>query len=68
MICERFAKEGCNVAVNYLSSENKAKEVAANIEKYNVKATIIQGVCLHFVGILLADIGRMPVLLQIMPG
>jgi len=43
MICERFAKEGCNVAVNYLSSENKAKEVAANIEKYNVKATIIQG-------------------------
>lgn len=45
MICERFASEGCNVAVNYLSSEDKAMEVAAEIEKkYWVKAIIIQGV------------------------
>jgi NAD(P)-dependent dehydrogenase (short-subunit alcohol dehydrogenase family) len=44
MICERFASEGCNVAVNYLSSEDRAKEVAANVEKHSVKAIVIQGV------------------------
>ncbi len=52
MICERFAKEGCNVAVNYLSSEDRAKEVAANVEKHNVKATIIQGVSSFCTGVL----------------
>ena len=44
MICERFAAEGCNVAINYLSSEDRAKEVAAKAEKHSVKAVIIQGV------------------------
>jgi NAD(P)-dependent dehydrogenase (short-subunit alcohol dehydrogenase family) len=44
MICERFASEGCNVAVNYLSSEDKAKEVASKVEKHSVKAIVIQGV------------------------
>jgi NAD(P)-dependent dehydrogenase (short-subunit alcohol dehydrogenase family) len=44
MICERFASEGCNIAINYLSSEDKAKEVASNVEKHSVKAIVIQGV------------------------
>jgi NAD(P)-dependent dehydrogenase (short-subunit alcohol dehydrogenase family) len=44
MICERFASAGCNVAVNYLSSEDSAKEVAAKVEKHSVKAIVIQGV------------------------
>jgi len=43
LICERFAAEGCNVAVNYVASEDKAKEVAANVEKCKVKAVVIQG-------------------------
>jgi NAD(P)-dependent dehydrogenase (short-subunit alcohol dehydrogenase family) len=45
MICERFASEGCNIAVNYLSSEDSAKEVAAKVEKHSVKAIVVQGVC-----------------------
>ena len=44
LICERFAAEGCNIAVNYLSSEDKAKEVAAKVEKHSVKSVVIQGV------------------------
>ena len=44
LICERFAAEGCNIAINYLSSEDKAKEVAAKVEKHSVKSVIIQGV------------------------
>jgi hypothetical protein len=44
LICERFAAEGCNIAVNYLSSEDKAQEVAAKVEKHSVKSVVIQGV------------------------
>ena len=44
LICERFAAEGCNIAVNYLSSEDRAKEVAAKVEKHSVKSVVIQGV------------------------
>ena len=44
LICERFAAEGCNIAINYLSSEDKAKEVAAKVEKHSVKSVVIQGV------------------------
>jgi len=43
LICERFAAEGCNIAINYLSSEDKAKEVAAKVEKHSVKSVVIQG-------------------------
>jgi hypothetical protein len=45
MICERFASEGCNIAVNYVSSEDSAKDVAAKVEKHSVKAIVVQGVC-----------------------
>lgn len=45
MICERFASEGCNIAINYLSSEDSAKDVAAKVEKHSVKAIVVQGVC-----------------------
>jgi len=42
LICERFAAEGCNVAVNYVSSEDNAKEVAARVEKHSVKSIVIK--------------------------
>ena len=32
------------MAINYLSSEDKAKEVAVKVEKHSVKAILIQGV------------------------
>lgn len=47
LIYERFASEGCNVAINYLSSADGAKEVAARVEKHSVKAMVIQGVRPH---------------------
>jgi NAD(P)-dependent dehydrogenase (short-subunit alcohol dehydrogenase family) len=43
-ICERLVSEGCNIAVNYLLSEDIAKEVATKVEKHSVKALVIQGV------------------------
>ncbi|RDW61057.1 short-chain dehydrogenase protein [Coleophoma cylindrospora] len=44
LICLKFASEGCNVAINYVSSADRAKGIAEKIEKdYGVKAVIIQG-------------------------
>jgi len=45
LICEKFAAEGCNVAVNYNASKDKAIEVAKKIQiGYRIKAFIIYGV------------------------
>ncbi|QSZ31688.1 hypothetical protein DSL72_001255 [Monilinia vaccinii-corymbosi] len=45
-ICLKFAAEGCNVAINYVSSEAKAKELKGRIEgEFGMKA-----ICLRAVG------------------
>jgi NAD(P)-dependent dehydrogenase (short-subunit alcohol dehydrogenase family) len=45
LICEKFAAEGCNIAVNYNASKERAEDVAKKIEKeYKVKAIVIGGV------------------------
>lgn len=45
LLCERFAAEGCNIVVNYVSNESAAKELTEKLEKeYSVKSCIIQGV------------------------
>lgn len=44
LICEKFAAEGSNVAINYHSDAGAAKEVAKNVEAHGVKAIIIQAV------------------------
>jgi len=45
LICEKFAAEGCNIAVNYNSSKERAEDVAKKIEnEYKVKAIVIGGV------------------------
>ena len=45
VVAEKFAAEGTNVAINYVSNVERAKETAAKVEKdYGVKAIIIQGV------------------------
>ncbi|KAL8706403.1 MAG: hypothetical protein Q9201_000549 [Fulgogasparrea decipioides] len=42
---KKFAAEGCNVAINYNASEDRAKQVAEKIKKtYNAKAIIVKGV------------------------
>ncbi len=42
-IAIRFAAEGANVAINYVSNESAAREVAAEVEKRGCQAGIYQG-------------------------
>lgn len=45
LIAEKFAAEGANVVVNYVSSKERATEVAEKIKTdYGVKAHVIQAV------------------------
>jgi hypothetical protein len=45
LVCWKFAEEGCNVAINYNSSADRAATVAKKIEQdYGMKAITIQGV------------------------
>ncbi|KAL5048793.1 hypothetical protein BDW71DRAFT_9352 [Aspergillus fruticulosus] len=44
VVAQKFAAEGCNVAVNYFSSKEAAENVASQIRtQYNVKVILIQG-------------------------
>ncbi|TVY87217.1 Glucose 1-dehydrogenase, partial [Lachnellula willkommii] len=43
LICLKFAAEGCNVAVNYNTSEDRAKEVAGKVEGFGGKAVLVKG-------------------------
>ena len=45
VVAQKFAAEGCNVAINYVSSKDAAENLASDLQsQYNVKAIIIQGV------------------------
>lgn len=45
-MAEKFAVEGCNLAINYLFSQEKAAELAKELaEKHSITAVTIQGVC-----------------------
>ncbi|APA12398.1 hypothetical protein sscle_09g071680 [Sclerotinia sclerotiorum 1980 UF-70] len=44
VICLKFAAEGCNVAINYVSSEDKARELKKRIEEeWGVKVVCLKG-------------------------
>ncbi|KAK2749631.1 hypothetical protein FQN57_005853 [Myotisia sp. PD_48] len=44
LVAEKFAAEGSNVAINYVSSGDRAKEVSEKIEAtYKVKTVVLQG-------------------------
>lgn len=44
-MAEKFAVEGCNLAINYLFSQEKAEELAAELaKKHSITAVTIQGV------------------------
>ena len=46
-MAEKFAAEGCNVAINYVENLDRAKQTAQKIKKeYKTKTVIVQGVCL----------------------
>ncbi|KIW91377.1 uncharacterized protein Z519_08273 [Cladophialophora bantiana CBS 173.52] len=42
LICEKFAAEGSNIVVNYVSSKDRADQVAEKCEGLGVKAVVIQ--------------------------
>lgn len=42
LVCEKFAAEGANVAINYASSKERAEELAKKVESHGVKAVCIQ--------------------------
>lgn len=49
LVAHKFAAEGSNIAINYVSNKEAADRVAAEIaSKYNVKTIVVQGVCLSF--------------------
>lgn len=44
-MAQKFAAEGCNVAINYAAREAPARELAERIEgSFGVKTLVIQGV------------------------
>ena len=47
LIAEKFAEEGCNVAINYNASKDSAEMVAERVGKqHGVKTAVIQAVLL----------------------
>ena len=45
IIADKFAAEGCRLAINYNASQDRAEQVAEKIEReYKTKAILIQGV------------------------
>lgn len=44
-MAQKYAAEGCNVAINYLSSKDVAEELASSLRtQYGVNAVTVQGV------------------------
>lgn len=44
-MAQKFAGEGSNVAINYVSSKDAAEKLASDLQsQYKVKAIIVQGV------------------------
>lgn len=45
MIAEKFAGEGCNVAINYMASKDAAQQLAERLGKqHGIKTALLQGV------------------------
>jgi len=46
VVAQKFAAEGCNIAINYVGNHDRAKQTAQKLEKeYGTKMVVIQGVC-----------------------
>lgn len=47
-MAQKFAAEGSNIAINYMSNKQSADNTASEIaSKYNVKTIVVQGVRFH---------------------
>jgi hypothetical protein len=46
-VAQKFASEGSNLAINYVSSREAADTLASDLQaQYKVKAIVVQGVCI----------------------
>lgn len=46
-MAQKFASEGSNLAINYVSSREAADTLASDLQaQYKVKAIVVQGVCI----------------------
>ncbi|KAL3472779.1 hypothetical protein BJX99DRAFT_209053 [Aspergillus californicus] len=71
LVAEKFAAEGCNVAINYFSSKDAAEKVAADIrEKHGVNVIVIQGdasvqdACQNMVQTTIEQLGGLDILIS----
>ncbi|KAJ5678687.1 hypothetical protein N7462_006931 [Penicillium macrosclerotiorum] len=71
LVAHKFAAEGSNIAINYMSSKETADKVASEISsKYNVKAIVIQGDagnkndCIKFVDSTIEQLGGLDVIIS----
>ncbi|KAH8793647.1 short-chain dehydrogenase/reductase-like protein sdr [Hyaloscypha sp. PMI_1271] len=71
LICLKFADEGCNVAINYNSSADKAAAVAKKVEQdYGTRAFTIQGDmglqkdCVHVVKESISKLGGLDIIIS----
>lgn len=47
LVAQKFASEGSNLAINYVSSREAADTLASDLQaQYKVKAIVVQGVCI----------------------
>jgi D-Tyr-tRNAtyr deacylase len=61
LTAEKFAAEGSNVAINYMSNKEAADKLAADIAgKHNVKTVVVQGVWLSISHMTLNTRGHKP--------
>lgn len=46
LVAQKFAAEGSNIAINYMSNQESADQLASEIAtQYKVKTIVVQGVC-----------------------
>ena len=42
LICEKFAAEGCNIAINYAASKDRAEQLSKKIvDEHHIKTVLI---------------------------
>lgn len=45
VICEKFALEGANIAINYANRKEPADDLAEKLKQYGTKVVVIKAVC-----------------------
>ncbi|KAL4896463.1 putative NADP(+)-dependent dehydrogenase [Aspergillus ambiguus] len=71
LVAQKYAAEGCNIAINYMSSKDVAEKLAAELQtQYKVKAITIQGDasrkddCINAVRTTIAQLGGLDIVVS----